>query len=440
MNFKIGDKINNRYELKEYLGGGTYSIVFKSLDTLLDRIVAIKFQEIEFNKNYDIEFQSLIKEARLLSKLNHLNIVKIYDCGIIEDKELLWMTMQYLKGSTLRDIIDANQYITDLQRYEISLQLTQAIDYCHSKHKYYQLDIKPGNTIFDFDNDILTLFDFGSLNTYDYKSKYPFGTPEYLSPELLMGDTSTFMSDIYSLGLYLYELFTYGKNPLKVSSNNIMTNSHLDTIRTCAVCLSNDFHGLNKSEEKLIVLENFKPEIELNNYTNDKKLIQLIKECLVFKPEHRINSEILVKELKQLYKKQKQKQNYDIFISYKSEDYKNAKQVYDLLNSNNHNPFLSKESLPALGESEYMEAIYSAIDDTKHFILVSSKTEYINSKWVKAEWSAFINEKLADRKQGNLVSIITGGLRICDLPLPLRQYEVFLLDNLTYSNILAYFK
>lgn len=117
----------------------------------------------------------------------------------------------------------------------------------------------------------------------------------------------------------------------------------------------------------------------------------------------------------------------DVFISYKSEDTDCAKEVYDYLTSRNLKVFFSKESLPRLGSDEYHEQIDTAIERARHMVVVTSTNENALAKWVKYEWRLFLGEKLAGRKQGNLVTVIAGDMKIKDLPIALRNREVITL-------------
>jgi hypothetical protein len=117
----------------------------------------------------------------------------------------------------------------------------------------------------------------------------------------------------------------------------------------------------------------------------------------------------------------------DVFISYKSEDTEYAKEIYDYLKSHNFQVFFSKESLPQLGSDEYHEQIDTAIERTRHMVVVSSSIENVLAKWVKYEWRLFLGEKLAGRKAGNLITVIAGEMKIQDLPIALRNREVITL-------------
>lgn len=117
----------------------------------------------------------------------------------------------------------------------------------------------------------------------------------------------------------------------------------------------------------------------------------------------------------------------DVFISYKSEDTEYANEIYDYLKSQNFQVFFSKETLPQLGSDEYHEQIDTAIERTRHMVVVSSSSENVLAKWVKYEWRLFLGEKLAGRKPGNLVTVIAGNMKIKDLPIALRNREVITL-------------
>jgi uncharacterized protein YegL len=131
--------------------------------------------------------------------------------------------------------------------------------------------------------------------------------------------------------------------------------------------------------------------------------------------------------------------NHDlIFLSAKSEDFHSAQQVYSLLKKNGYNVFFSDQTLPHMGKSDYRREIDRALDLAKHMVVVTSRKEYVESKWVEAEWGSFINEKRSGRKQGNIITLITGSMCIEDLPGSLRYYEVLPLEHALLDKILRY--
>ena len=125
--------------------------------------------------------------------------------------------------------------------------------------------------------------------------------------------------------------------------------------------------------------------------------------------------------------------DYEIFISCKSEDYEIAESVYSYLLSKGFRVFLSSKELRRLAKADYIDAISSALDTSNHLIVVSTKKEYVNSKWVKFEWSTFLNELLSGRKTGQIMTLLDG-IRVDELPISLRKFESFTLQN--YENVI----
>jgi tetratricopeptide (TPR) repeat protein len=128
-----------------------------------------------------------------------------------------------------------------------------------------------------------------------------------------------------------------------------------------------------------------------------------------------------------------------IFISAKSEDYTHARQVYSFLIAHGYSVFFSDQTLPHMGNTDYRKEIDRALESAKHLIVVTSRKENVESKWVEAEWGSFINEKRSGRKNGNILILIAGTMQIEDLPISLRSYETRFLDNpKTLDQILHY--
>lgn len=132
---------------------------------------------------------------------------------------------------------------------------------------------------------------------------------------------------------------------------------------------------------------------------------------------------------------------YDVFLSYKSEDVVLAQKVYDYLVQIGKEVFFSKETLPQLGESEYEEMIFNAIDRSKHMVLVGSNPEYLKTPWVKDEWSTFNNEIREGRKDGNLVLLLSDDISADkgSLPVQLRQKEIVKMSEFR-SKLLSYLR
>jgi len=128
-----------------------------------------------------------------------------------------------------------------------------------------------------------------------------------------------------------------------------------------------------------------------------------------------------------------------IFLSAKSEDYEAARRVYSYLTEHGYSVFFSNQTLPRMGNSDYRREIDRALEQAKHLVLVTSRKEYAESKWVEAEWGSFINEKRSGRKDGNIIVLLGGSMQICDLPISLRSFETRFLGNPeTLEQILSY--
>ena len=127
--------------------------------------------------------------------------------------------------------------------------------------------------------------------------------------------------------------------------------------------------------------------------------------------------------------------DYDIFISCKSEDYEIAGKVYSFLKDNGFSVFLSSKELRRMAQADYMDAISVALDTAYSMIVISTKKEYLTSKWVKFEWSTFLNEILSGRKTGQIMTL-ADNIKVHEFPIQLRKYESFTLEN--YEDILPY--
>jgi hypothetical protein len=127
-----------------------------------------------------------------------------------------------------------------------------------------------------------------------------------------------------------------------------------------------------------------------------------------------------------------------VFVSAKSADYDAAKLVYDYLVAQGLDAFFSDDSLPALGNSDYRKVIDHALEESTHMVVVTTSRENVESPWVEAEWGFFINEKRSNRKSGNLVTVVSGGLKPGDLPPSLRYYEVLDCNPAGFARLVRY--
>lgn len=219
---RVNDVVGQRYKIISELGKGGMSDVYEARDVIFRREVALKIIKFENAKRIDnlIRFQN---EARFSAAFNHPNIVKIYDYG--EYNNLPYIVTEYVKGQTLRDVLDYKRCFSLNESSSIMLQLCDALIEVHSKNIVHR-DIKPQNIYYASDGGI-KLGDFGisillgsGINVNE--NKKIMGTAQYLAPELVYGEKATFQSDIYAMGITFFELLTGrvpfdGKNPHDVA-------------------------------------------------------------------------------------------------------------------------------------------------------------------------------------------------------------------------------
>ena len=208
-----GQKINDRYKIIRTIGEGGMANVYLAHDTILNRDVAVKVLrgDLADDEKFIRRFQ---REAIAASSLTHPNIVEIYDVG--EDDGNYYIVMEYVDGKTLKNLIKKRGALTLPEVVDIMLQLTSAIACAHESFIIHR-DIKPQNVLI-LDNGVAKITDFGiamALNSNELtQTNSVMGSVHYLPPEQANGTGATMKSDIYSLGILMYELLT-GKVPFK---------------------------------------------------------------------------------------------------------------------------------------------------------------------------------------------------------------------------------
>ena len=213
--------LGNRYQLQDLIGVGGMAKVYKATDRLLQRDVAIKILKDQYAE--DDEFvKKFSNEALSAARLTHVNIVSVYDIGedLIEGKKIHYIVMEYVNGETLKDLIDRKKIISNHDIIDYSIQISQALNQAHSSNIVHR-DIKPQNILMDR-YGLLKVTDFGiarvSTNaTITYTSSI-LGTVHYISPEQAKGKFVDEKSDLYSLGVVMYEMAT-GKVPFDADNS-----------------------------------------------------------------------------------------------------------------------------------------------------------------------------------------------------------------------------
>ncbi|MEH7492939.1 Stk1 family PASTA domain-containing Ser/Thr kinase [Neobacillus niacini] len=223
----IGKRLSGRYKVLEMIGGGGMANVYLAHDMILDRDVAVKMLRLDFAN--DEEFiRRFRREAQSATSLAHPSIVSIYDVG--EEDDLYFIVMEYVEGQTLKQYIQQNSPLQVEETIDIMKQLTSAISHAHQNHIIHR-DIKPQNILVDrFGNVKIT--DFGIAMALSATSitqtNSVLGSVHYLSPEQARGGMANRKSDIYSLGIVMFELLT-GRLPFSGESAVSIALKHLQS-------------------------------------------------------------------------------------------------------------------------------------------------------------------------------------------------------------------
>jgi eukaryotic-like serine/threonine-protein kinase len=223
----IGKRLSGRYKVLEMIGGGGMANVYLAHDMILDRDVAVKMLRLDFAN--DEEFiRRFRREAQSATSLAHPNIVSIYDVG--EENDLYYIVMEYVEGQTLKQYIQQSSPLQVEDTIEIMKQLTSAISHAHQNHIIHR-DIKPQNILVDrFGNVKIT--DFGIAMALSATSitqtNSVLGSVHYLSPEQARGGMANKKSDVYSLGIVMFELLT-GRLPFSGESAVSIALKHLQS-------------------------------------------------------------------------------------------------------------------------------------------------------------------------------------------------------------------
>ncbi len=215
---KATEKVG-RYELREMLGEGAMASVYKAFDPEINRTLAIKFLKPELceQEAYRTRF---VREAKGAGILSHPNIVTVYDVGGTDAQP--YIAMELVEGFTLSELLRRKEPIPLKTVIEIGIQLAKALDYAHKKGIVHR-DVKPGNIMMDKDGSTIKVADFGICRieggeaTQHTKVGDVIGTPNYMSPEQVLGQQVDSRSDLFSAGIVIYQLLT-GILPFKADT------------------------------------------------------------------------------------------------------------------------------------------------------------------------------------------------------------------------------
>ena len=268
-----GQKINDRYEIIKTIGEGGMANVYLAKDTILDRDVAIKVLrgDLASDEKFVRRFQ---REALSASSLSHPNIVEIYDVG--EDDGNYYIVMEYVPGKNLKQVLKKRGNLTVSEVVDIMLQITSAMGLAHDSLIIHR-DLKPQNILM-MDDGGVKITDFGiamALNaTQLTQTNSAMGSVHYFPPEQASGKGSTLKSDVYSLGIMMYELLTgslpfRGDNAVEIALKHL--KEPIPSVRT-------EFPNIPQSVENIIITATAKnPK---NRYNNANEMHDDLLTCL----------------------------------------------------------------------------------------------------------------------------------------------------------------
>ena len=222
---KIGMLIADRYEVLEKTGTGGMSVVYRAKDHKLNRTVAIKVLKQEFSDNANFVSKFRV-EAQAAAGLMHPNIVNVYDVG--EEKGMYYIVMEYVDGITLKKYIEKKSRLTVKEAISIAIQVSMGLQAAHNNHVIHR-DIKPQNIMISRDGKVkVTDFGIAKAATSNTITSNVMGSVHYTSPEQARGGYSDERSDIYSLGITLFEMLT-GRVPFNGETTVAIAIKHIQT-------------------------------------------------------------------------------------------------------------------------------------------------------------------------------------------------------------------
>jgi len=211
------------YQLIERIGRGGMATVYLAYQESMRREVALKIMTLNEDASGDDDFRArFVQEAKMIAALEHIHVLPVYDFGIQDN--VAYIAMRFLRGGSLADLIDDGP-IEVTRAVELFLQFAKGLSYAHSKGMIHR-DLKPTNILMDESGNAY-LTDFGLAKFVDSQSNVTktgniVGTPAYMSPEQLRGDPIDYRSDVYSLGIVLYQMLT-GQQPFSHETSDVVS-------------------------------------------------------------------------------------------------------------------------------------------------------------------------------------------------------------------------
>src|ERR687891_84028 len=221
----IGTLIGGRFRLEEKVGSGGMSSVYRAYDPTLERLVAIKMMHRDISSDPD-QLERFRREARAVAQLNHPHVVTVIDAG--EDEGAPYIVFEYIEGETLKERIRRLGRLPVSEAVAYAIEIGRALECAHD-NKLVHRDVKPQNVLIDRDGRA-KVTDFGIARSMEAQGLTAtgrvLGTTDYVSPEQALGHEVTEQSDIYSLGIVLYEMLT-GEAPFQADTQVAVAMKHV---------------------------------------------------------------------------------------------------------------------------------------------------------------------------------------------------------------------
>ena len=270
---EAGKTLNGRYKIQSLIGTGGMAAVYLAKDLILDRLVAIKVLRLDFRQNDDA-MRRFRREALSATQLTHPNIVGVYDVG--QSQEMNYIVMEYVEGTDLKDYVRQRGALHPIEAVRIMMQIVSAIAAAH-QNRIIHRDIKPQNILIDREGNV-KITDFGIAvalsDTSLTQTNTLLGSVHYLSPEQARGGMATIQTDIYALGIVLYELLT-GKVPFDGESAVSIALKHFQEPLPPVMNLS---VMIPQSLENIVLKATAKDP--MNRYRSCYEMFQDLKTCL----------------------------------------------------------------------------------------------------------------------------------------------------------------
>jgi len=421
----IGKQLG-RYRIISQIGRGGMSEVYKAFQANLDRYVALKILPTYLTTDPDF-VERFNQEAKLLASFRHKNILPVYDYG--EDEGYLYLVMHFVEYATLADAI-REKLLSLSQACKYVIDVASALDYAHERGIVH-LDVKPSNILID-KQGYCYLGDFGTAKSFLSQAKGNFGglavgTPAYMSPEQSSGQQNLDgRSDIYSLGIVLYELVT-GRVPFSAETPLAVIFKHIQDALPLPSMIN---PAIPESVEKIILKALAKNPAD--RYATAGEMTNALSKIMPSLQQQESDAKKTSRTIA------KEKNRLGVFLCHSSSDKLAIRKLYAQLQKEEWiDPWLDEEKL--LPGENWDNEIRKAVRDSNCVIVCLSRESVSKEGYVQKEIKLALD--VADEKPEGTIFIIPLKLEECSVPSRLSALQwVNYFDNTAYSRLLISLK